>query len=223
MPTLDASWSGALRIVGALERPDHWHLRDDDECAFFGEYTPRAGWEHSATNQLIFNLKKRPSIARGTYQWRHKLKAINEAAAAIRTALTGDALATSLFVPIPSSKTPMHPDYDPRMLQVAQRIGAPARAAEVLRTRIDREALHANDDRRDPEQLAATIAIDAAAIPADVVRVFLLDDMLTTGCSFRTCKDLLAPHLGGRPVIGLFVSRRIIVPDPLADFSALDF
>jgi hypothetical protein len=222
MPTSDASWPGRLRIIGDLERPDHWHLQGDDEAAFFGEYTAREGWKHSSTNQLILNLKKRPSVAKGTYQWPHKQKAIRNIAAAIRANLTADALATSLFVPIPSSKTATHPDYDPRMLHVAQGIGAPARAAEVLRTNADRLAMHESTDKRDPDALAATIEIVPAAIPSDVQRIFLLDDMITTGCSFRVCKQLLQPVRPELPIIGLFASRRVL-PDPLAAFDDLDF
>jgi hypothetical protein len=222
MPTSDASWSGRLRIIGDLERPDHWHLQADDDAAFFGEYTPREGWRYSSTNQLILNLKKRPSVARGTFQWPHKLQAIRDIAAAIRANLTPDALATSLFAPIPSSKTPAHPDFDPRMLQVAQSIGAPARAADVLRTTADRLAMHESADRRDPDALAATIEVIPAAIPAGIQRIFLLDDMITTGCSFRVCKRLLEPYVPGVPIIGLFASRRVL-PDPLAAFDDLEF
>ncbi len=58
MPTSDASWSGRLRLIGDLERPDHHHLEAGDQCAFFGEYTPGEGWKHSSTNNLILNLKK---------------------------------------------------------------------------------------------------------------------------------------------------------------------
>ncbi len=222
MPTSDVSWSGRLRIIGDLERPDHWHLEADDQCAFFGEYTPREGWRYSATNQLILNLKKRPSVARGTPQWPHKLKAIRDVAAAIRSSLTPEALATSLFAPIPSSKTPDHPDFDPRMLTVARAIGTPARAAEVLRTTVDRLAMHESADRRDPDALEATLEVLPSAIPADIERIFLLDDMITTGCSFRVCKTLLQPHVAGKPIIGLFASRRVL-PDPFAAFDDLEF
>lgn len=220
MPTSDASWSGKLRIIGDLERPDHYYLREGDECAFFGEYTPRAGWKHSNTNQMILNLKKLPTVARGTYQWGHKQTAIREAAAAIRANLNQDALATSLFIPIPSSKTLQHPDYDPRMLQVAQMIGPPARAAEVLRTLHDRDAMHVGTDRRDPEQLGAAIVADAGLIPGGIQRVFLLDDMVTTGSSFRACSDILRAHIPDIPIIGLFISRRVI-PNPFADFAKI--
>jgi len=40
-------------------------------------------------------------------------------ATVIRANLRPEALATTLFVPIPSSKGLTHPDFDPRMLSVA--------------------------------------------------------------------------------------------------------
>lgn len=215
MLTSDASWSGKLRIIGDLERPDHWHLQDDDDCAFFGEYTPRAGFRHSATNQLILNMKKKPSVTRGTYQWPHKVNAIKDAARAIRSNISADALLSSLFIPIPSSKRSSHPDYDPRMLEVAKSIGPPAREAEVLRTIVDRDALHENDNRRDPDELAATISVHPELVPEDVKNLILIDDMVTTGCSFRACKRLLSEAIPGRDIFGLFISRRIL-PNPFA-------
>ncbi|CDZ68367.1 Hypothetical protein, partial CDS, partial [Neorhizobium galegae bv. orientalis] len=75
MTTSDASWSARLRVVGDLERPDHFYLDDGDTCAYFGTYRPRAGFAHSYTNQIISNLKKSPSV-RNTGQWQYKQRAI---------------------------------------------------------------------------------------------------------------------------------------------------
>jgi hypothetical protein len=68
MTTFDGSWSGRLRKVSDLERPDHWYLTAKDDCVFFGEYTARGGYGHSSTNQLIHNLKKKPELV-GTPQY----------------------------------------------------------------------------------------------------------------------------------------------------------
>lgn len=217
MPTLDASWTGRLRTIGDLERPDHYHLTKDDECAFFGEYTSGKSWAHSSTNQVIYNLKKKPSRARGTPQWMHKVRTIGDLGAAIRRCVVPEALSTTLFVPIPSSKGPTHEDYDPRMMQVAHQIGAPARAMELISNVCDRDAFHENANTRDPEELKQQLNVSSAQIPDDVERIILLDDMVTTGCSFRACKDLLLDQYPGRSVYGLFVSRRVI-PNPFTEW-----
>lgn len=221
MPTSDESWTGRLRTIGELERPDHWHLLEGDQCVFFGEYTPGENWEHSSTNQLILNLKKKPSRAQGTPQWRHKLRAIREVATVIRANLRPEALATTLFVPIPSSKGPAHPDFDPRMLAVARAIGQPARPVELITAIGDRPAFHENNDPRNPEELMAQLQVSADPLPPNAERVMLLDDMITTGCSFRACKNLLEAQYPGIPVFGLFVSRRVL-PNPFAAFEELE-
>lgn len=73
MPTFDESWSGRLRVIGDLERPDHWYLTPEDQCAFFVDYTARAGYGASTTNQLILNLKKKPELAETPqHGWKHR-------------------------------------------------------------------------------------------------------------------------------------------------------
>lgn len=220
MPTSDASWSGRLRLIGDLERPDHHHLEAGDQCAFFGEYTPGEGWKHSSTNNLILNLKNVPRTTRNTAQWPHKLAAIRDAAAAIRANLDPQRAATTLLVPIPSSKTAVHPDYDPRMLHVAESAGAPFCCAELLRTVIDRAALHGAAERRDPEALATTMACEAHLLAPGIERIILIDDMITTGCSFRACRNIIADQWPSMPVFGLFISRRVL-PNPFAAFTDL--
>lgn len=221
MPTSDDSWTGRLRTIGELERPDHWHLEEGDSCVFFGEYTPGENWGHSSTNQLILNLKKKPSRARGTPQWPHKMRAIRDVAAAIRLNLMPEALATTLFVPIPSSKGPTHPDFDPRMLQIAQGIGQPARAAELIEAIGDRPAFHENNEPRDPEVLMQQLQVSTSPLPPNSERIILIDDMITTGCSYRACKNLLEAQYPDVPVFGLFVARRIL-PNPFAAFDIHD-
>jgi len=85
-PTSNASWSGRIRVVGDLERPDHSCLKKEHVCCFFDEYTARKGYAHSSTNSLIFNLKKNPT-RRGTEEWKYKLCAIETAACLIRPQL----------------------------------------------------------------------------------------------------------------------------------------
>jgi hypothetical protein len=158
MTTSDASWSSKLRIIGDLERSDHWHLTGEDKCAFFGEYTARAGYAHSFTNGLIANLKKKPST-RNTPQWRYKARAISDVGRAIATNLAAEAIATTAFIPVPPSKSPNSPDYDDRMAQVARAIGANVDVRELLFARHDREAMHTNSNQRDPAALRASLGL----------------------------------------------------------------
>lgn len=53
------SFPSRFTRIDDLTRSDHNHLLPEDECLFFGDYTARKGWAHSATNQLILNYKTR--------------------------------------------------------------------------------------------------------------------------------------------------------------------
>jgi hypothetical protein len=217
----DASWSGRLRRVTELERPDHHWLGDEHECYFAGEYTPRAGYAHSKTNGLVNNLKKKPSL-RGTNQWPHKLRAIREVADVFSAGLKPEARSMITFVPIPPSKPYNHPEYDDRMTAVARAIASDVDVRELIRLEISREAAHETVETRDPDELRAKLAIILPLLEPRPRLIALLDDLLTTGCSFRACQTLLAEALPDVPVIGLFVARR--VPDRSdvdADLDAL--
>lgn len=218
MPTSDSSWSGRLRVVGDLERPDHWHLTPEDSCAFFGEYTARMGYAHSKTNQLIHNLKKKPELAQ-TPQYVWKRRAIQEIGEALRNNLRADALARTLVVPIPPSKPPGTPGYDDRMAQVARAIGPGATVRELLVTTAERQAMHATSSHRDPDALRASLQLRAALTPTAPVQVLLLDDVLTTGCSFRVCKQMIQEQWPETAVFGVFAARRVI--DHASEFDDL--
>jgi predicted amidophosphoribosyltransferase len=209
MPTSDVSWSARLRVVGDLERPDHFYLTEQDRCAFFGEYTARAGHGHSSTNQLIHNLKKKPET-RGTAQWKYKASAIREIGSALAANIDPRAFATTVFVPIPPSKTPGSPGYDDRVTQVARAMGTGVDVREVLNTMSERNAMHVNQNTRDPDALRATIGIRTPLLANSPAQVVLLDDVLTAGCSFKVCKGILQEVWPKAEIYGIFVARRVI-------------
>jgi hypothetical protein len=219
MTTFDESWSGRLRKVGELERPDHWFLTDQDDCVFFGEYTARAGYGHSSTNQLIHNLKKKPELA-GTPQYVWKGRAIETIGRAIRLNLRAEALPQIAVVPIPPSKPIGAPGHDDRMVRVARAIGADVDVREALVTAQPREAAHILQNHRDPDALRGTLALVPGKLARPPALTILLDDVLTTGCSFKVCKALLGEAWPETSFLGLFAARRVI--DRTVDFDDLD-
>lgn len=219
MTTSDASWSASFRLIGDLERPDHFYLTEADQCCFFGEYTARAGFSHSTTNQIITNLKKSP-LTRGTDQWRHKERDIGRVAQAMKAAFKPAALPNLTFVPIPPSKLPTEPEYDDRILRIARLI-SPLGTRELIRATVTRAARHSGDARRDPLELLATLQIDESQTAPPPSHIFLIDDVITTGCSFVVCKRMLVERFPGVKITGMFVARRAL-PTAGATFGALD-
>lgn len=220
MPTSDASWSGSLRRIGELERPAHYHLDSGDECYFLGDYTARKGYGFSVTNQHIANLKKHPRH-RGTAQWRHKQSAIELIGRTISENLNPETLQIITFVPIPPSKTPSHPEYDDRMAQVARAIGPDADVRELIVSAMDREPRHGADRRRDPVALRESLQLRAEPLSPPSGMIVLIDDVLTTGCSFKVCKSMLTGRWPALAVIGVFVARRVF-PSAADEFDAVD-
>lgn len=209
MPTLDESWSPQIRKIGDLERGDHWHLTAEHDCHFFGEYTARAGYSHSSTNQIIHNLKKKPSL-RATQQWPHKVRAIQKVAAAIRGALSPQAYGIITLVPIPPSKLRVDPEYDNRIAEISRAVSPQADVRELIETATARSALHESDQRLTPAQLLATLRIREEVCAPAPQNIVLVDDVITTGCSFVACSTLLQQRFPNINISGIFAARRVL-------------
>ncbi len=217
MPMLDASWSPQIRKIGELERPDHWWLQPEHNCYFFGEYTSGAGYAHSSTNQIILNLKKKPST-RGTPQWPHKIRAMKMLAAAVRGALTPAALGNVTIIPIPPSKDKTHPEHDARMAVIAKTVVADAR--ELIEQIASRDALHECDQRPRPDDLYGELRLNENLCVPALRDIVLLDDVITTGCSFVACHRLVNERFPGVPISGIFAARRALDrTNPFADLG----
>ncbi|PTB19529.1 hypothetical protein C9I57_17775 [Trinickia symbiotica] len=223
-----------LRVIGELELPDHPHLPVDVRCYFWGEYTPYEHtngekWNFSETNQLISNLKKKKD-REGQYDWRYKIEAINQVARNFAQFWKWAELRRKhrvCLIPIPPSKSRRDPNYDPRMLQVLERIAQNAGLALDIRDCLSFSgrfaASHESDHRPTPDELYDNLSFDKnVGDPAHQPGlIFLFDDMLTTGAHYVAASRKLEEYFPGVEVAGQFVARRIL-PDPFADFVDLD-
>ena len=209
-----------LTKIDDLALPDHFYLTPADECYFLGEYTARKGYAFSATNQLILNFKKSVD-KRGTAQWRYKERAIDEAAAAFRTALNKEWLDTATLVPIPPSKSKTDALYDDRLVRMVRGIRAqpPIDVRELIFQRASTAAVHDQENRPTPEQIRANYAIDPALGDPDPQVIGLFDDVLTTGAHFRAASSALRQSLPGAKIIGFFIARRVPETVDFEDFE----
>ena len=210
MATSKGSFPRRATLVDKLTRTDHYHLDEDDRCLFIGEYTAGAGFGHSETNQLIFNLKKGIE-RRGERDWRYKREAIVEAGRAFKAVLREGALNEWTFVPMPPSKARDDSQYDDRMLQVVRAIrpAKPVDARELVVQSVSTPSMHRSVKRLRPQELAELYFIDeelAEPMPAALV---IVDDLLTTGAHFKAAKLVLTNRFPEVPVIGLFIARRV--------------
>jgi hypothetical protein len=213
-----------LTRVDETNRGQHCFLTEDDTCYYFGEYFAYKGYKAAYTNQLVLNLKIKPSILlRNPARRRHKETAITEVATALRKAISSESVSRFTWIPIPPSKTIAHPDYDDRLVRILEAAfsGMGADTRLLLRQTADTDGDHSGN-RLSPNDLAAILSIDNQAAHSRDFRpgIALFDDVLTTGKHFTCCKQALRQTGYTGPIIGVFVARRIL-PDPLMDFEDL--
>lgn len=193
---------------------DHTRLRADDSCLYIFEYTSRRDYSFSQTNNLINNLKKKPSASAA--QLGYKRQAIANCATYFRETLNANWLATATLVPIPGSKAPGHPDYDDRMTQVCAQIAPNLDVRPLVRQTASTTASHEageGGDRVTVEELLAVYEVDETMANPRPTTIAIVDDVLTAGTHYRAMHTVLSARFPGVPIYGLFVARRVFPPD----------
>lgn len=191
----------------------HYYLDSQDECFCFGDYTARGGWGCSDINQLILNFKKDVSKRDTPLEWRWKVKAIQEVADMFENALDKRSADKILLVPVPPSKPKTDPLYDDRMVQALSLICPPFMFAELISQDGQRDAAHnlADGYRPCPEDLADKyIFHETAEVSKRVRTIYICDDVIVTGASFKAAQAVIAPRFPRARIKGLFIARRAV-------------
>jgi hypothetical protein len=222
MTTSDATlFPQRLTKIDELTRGDHTFLDQSDECLFFGDYSARKGFAHSATNSLIANFK-RPVKYKNTPSWQYKIRDINAAAHAFSQNL-GSAFSKITLIPIPPSKLKNDPEYDDRMIAMLQAMRAPAGITPDIRELVVQTkampAAHGSENRLPPNEWQTAYSIDEKLASPTPAWIGIIDDVVVTGCRFRAMSNVLKARFPQARVTGLFIARR--VPEAL-DLSAFD-
>lgn len=215
-----------LRQIDDSNRGDHARLTANDQCSFLYEFTSfehtnGLGFRFSDTNQLIHNLKKKPSERVTKGGWKYKGVAIQQCAAALRGALNPAWLSTGTIVPVPSSKASGHPDYDDRLTQIARHLSTPPPdVREIVKHNSSHEAAHESDHRPTVEELLAIYEIDEVlAAQKAITSIAVFDDVLTAGTHYRAMQIKLSERFPNVPIFGVFVARRAIPPFDAESFA----
>ncbi|MES2056271.1 MAG: hypothetical protein V4564_10055 [Pseudomonadota bacterium] len=211
-----------LTQIDDTSRGDHFHLTADDNCYYLYEYTSHRDYSFSATNNLISNLKKKPSQAGQAHYW-YKGQAIGTCGRALGAALNPNWLGNATLVPVPGSKAVGHPDHDDRIERICRLMRQPPPDVRALvmqgqSTNASHEV--AQGERVTVEELLELYAIDEAIAAPAPQAIGIVDDVLTAGTHYRAMHTVLAARFPGVPIIGLFVARRVFPEDPL-DFGDL--
>lgn len=204
-----------------LQTQAHWHLDEDDDCYFYGEYTARRGFNFSDTNQLIFNFKKGLEKQANPYEWKHKARAIRQAAQMLRETLANkeniESLRSATLVPIPPSRAKDDPLYDNRVVNMLQ-IFSGNLDLDIRELILQTETIgssHSADYRPNPDELADNYEVDPSLEQPTPRSVWIFDDVLTTGAHFKAMKKVIQQTYPGVSCIGIFLARRAPEADAL--------
>lgn len=195
-----------------------YFLREDDTCYFYGEYTPRAKYDRSATNDLISNFKKEMD-RKGRPEWRYKEEAINKAGGIFAALLKSSWLRGATLVPMPPSKARHDPAYDDRLVRMLRvmerRVGYSLDIRELLYQTESTRSSSQSGIRVTVEELRAVYRIDSDLVDPWPERIGIFDDLLSAGRHFRVAKDLLQDRFPDADIQGFFIARTIQKPDDI--------
>lgn len=191
----------------------HSKLSGSDECYFWREYASGRDYRFGPGNDLISNLKKKPTSSAA--ELRHKNRVIEECSQFFAKSLNPKWLNTTTFVPTPPSKIKSHPDYDDRITRICKGIRSqpPLDVRELVVQSKSLQAAHevAPGHRPTVEDLLAVWQIDEALTASAPTRITIVDDVLTAGVHYRAMHTILSSRFPSAKIIGLFVARRIII------------
>jgi len=211
-----------LTQVDAAMLPDHALLQPDDEIFFWREYTSGRNYSFGPGNDLISNLKKKPSSS-NVYELRHKQRVMDECARFFTTAINPVWLDGAVFVPVPGSKAVSHPDYDDRMGKIFRsvRLAKPPSVRNLVVQRTSTEAAHESGGghRPTPEELQENYDLDEAQAVNMPGMIGIIDDVLTAGSHYRAVNGVLRQRFPHARIVGFFVARRVFPPD--TEFGAV--
>lgn len=195
---------------------DHTLLAADDECYFWREYTSGRNYSFGPGNDLISNLKKKPSRSSAA-EMRHKRRVIGECAAFFRSAINPDWLNSATFVPVPGSKASGDPDYDDRMTEIFQAIRAkpPIDIRKMVVQINSTLAAHESGSGERPtvDELLANYQVDQATLKPVPKWIGIIDDVLTAGVHYRAVQTILRNQFPSARIVGFFVARRVFPTD----------
>jgi predicted amidophosphoribosyltransferase len=198
--------------IDELTIHDHAFLCiEKDKCYYLFNYTARKGYSFSPTNDLIINLKKKPST-KNSPAYKYKITAINKVAGIFSENFSDSNLQNATFVPIPPSKNKTHIEYDDRISKILE-IAFKNRNSDIreLVEQIEsKEASHSSDVRPTIKELKDNLKINDALAQNLHDTIFLVDDVITTGAHFKAIKLLIQERFPNISIIGVFIARRAI-------------
>lgn len=211
-PTIPRRFS----VIDETNREQYAFLQPHDECYYIWERISQLWSGHEkpdysmvpATNNFIANFQipvtcKTDNPKR--YYW--KEQAIKHATNALARLIPENWREHGTFVPIPPSKVRGDGEHDPRLLTTLRAIRP--RLQDIRELVLQSENADAKRKGVSPTDRAQHYSINEDAADPDPEAVFIVDDVLTTGCHFKAVEIILKDRFPDAAVFGLFLARAV--------------
>jgi hypothetical protein len=200
-----------LSLIDDSNRRGHFHLTAEDVCYYLFEYTSHRDYSFSTTNNLISNLKKKPSQA-SQPGFHYNARAITTCGQSLGHTLHPNWLGSATLVPVPCSKATGHPDHDDRVEQICRMMRHPP--PDVRNLVVQTQSTNASHEvgpgeRVTVEELLEVYRIDEAHTQPTPRAIGVVDDVLTAGTHYRAMHTILSQRFPGTQIVGIFVARRV--------------
>jgi hypothetical protein len=209
----ESRWRKTDESVVLVHCPDH-----EQGFLFYARtYTIGQGYQFSQTNQLILNLKIKPSeLRQNPTRLRYKQEAIQQFAGEVIALLQNrrDPAQSLTLVPMPPSKVRTDAEYDDRIERVVETIAAGLEGVNwlpLLSMTQSIESYHQRTEGRDPDELYAMMQVEAdqAAQYQTGSLIVVLDDVLTSGAHFTAARRHIQGTFPEATVIGIFWAKAV--------------
>jgi predicted amidophosphoribosyltransferase len=201
-----------LQVINETHLPQHHYLTSDDKCYFLGELSPGLdNWTY--IKSLIHNLKKKPTdVGYVPYKEQSILQTIS----LFENLIVSTSIESLTIVPIPPSKSKNHPEYDDRIWKILE--GLKLKLENKFKLDIRKLvyqsesyiALHTTLNRISFEELLSIYRIDEEHALPEPNFIFLVDDVLTSGCHYKAMKSILNRRFPNTKLAAIFLARRQI-------------
>jgi predicted amidophosphoribosyltransferase len=186
------------------------YLESTDYCFYARDYASGKDHNFSEANSLIKNLKKSVK-KKNSREWVYKEQAVRRFAAEL-AALFESATSDFFVAPIPPSTHRNNEEYDPRLDMVLEQLTAlcpRARAIEPIFRAKSRTPAHLSGNSRPSVQDVYESLGWNHAVKIPDGTLFLVDDVITAGASFKACQRLIKGHAPAVSVVGVFWARTV--------------
>jgi hypothetical protein len=189
-----------------MNKPSCFDDTDDKRCIFARDYRP--GAHKHGEYQPVFNFKIPPSACKSDHRKQsYKTEATEKFASELTNLFTDKNCYVAI---VPSSKTPDHPEYDDRFERLLDMLdkSTAVNYIQPIISKFSRGALHFRGGRS-VDTIYSNLQWCNVMIPDEISTIFLIDDVLTTGATFKACQRLIYENSKITSVLGVFWAKTV--------------